>query len=164
MTRYYILDSTNNTWSRRHYPLHAILSRPGVTDEHMLADAQSGQTLTVAQARACKKLRLTPPNQSLLRSCVPGYESTTKAGSKGTMQPIPMKIAANPHSGRSKKSEYKVLSQNAPCFGGRFDAETLEHVLNELAGEGWQVLSCQTAAIASEYGELKKELLVLLCR
>ncbi len=159
MTSYYILDSKNNTWSRHHYPLHVILTRPGITDTHLLADAGSGKTLTVAQARASKKPRLTPPEQSLLKDCV-------KGGSKSPKLSL-SKPGRNENHHPFKKQEYgeyKVLSQHDPCFGGRFDADALEHTLNELSRQGWHVLNCQMAAISAESGELRDELLVVLRR
>ena len=159
MTSYYILDSKNNTWSRHHYPLHVILARPGITDSHLLADACSGKTLTVAQARASKKPRLTSPEQSLLKGCVKGG---TKSPKLSLSKPGRNE---NRHSFKTQEyGEYKVLSQHDPCFGGRFDADALEHALNELSRQGWHVLNCQMAAISVESGELRDELLVVLRR
>lgn len=159
MTSYYILDAKNNTWSRQHYPLHTILARPGITDTHLLADASSGKTLTVAQARAGKKPRLTSPEQSLLKDCV-------KGGSKSTKLSLNKPVRnENYHPfNRHEYGEYKVLSQNDPCFGGRFDADALEHVLNELSRQGWHVLNCQMAAVSAVSGELRDELLIVLRR
>lgn len=159
MNSYYILDAKNNTWSRQHYPLHAILARPDITDAHLLADASSGKTLTVAQARASKKPRLTAPEQSLLKACVIGGQKSQKP-----TLPKPSMPVKRPQSKQQEYGEYKVLSQNDPCFGGRFDADALEHALNKLSRQGWHVLNCQMAAIAVDSGELQDELLIVLRR
>lgn len=52
MTTYFILDSQSNTWSDTHYPLSSILATPGITGEHILANARTRETMTVAQAQS----------------------------------------------------------------------------------------------------------------
>lgn len=163
MNSYYILDEKNNTWSRQHYPLHAILARPGIADSHLLADAHTGKTLTVAQARSHKKPRLTPPEQSLLKGCVahtvkPKAERATAPKHKAAE--TPRKVPGE----HRFPTEYKVLSQYDSCFGGRFDADALAHALNVHSRQGWHVLSCQMAAVSTDSGELREELLVVLQR
>ena len=58
---------------------------------------------------------------------------------------------------------YKVLSQKDKWFSGKFDPVLLEKALNDLAREGWRVVSM---ASASREGLLtgggKDELIVLL--
>lgn len=132
---------------------------PDITDAHLLADASSGKTLTVAQARASKKPRLTAPEKSLLKDCVKGGVqsprlSLSEPGKHENRNPIK----------RQRYGEYKVLSQKDPCFGGRFDADALEHTLNELSRQGWHVLNCQMAAIDGGSGNLRDELLIVLRR
>lgn len=59
--------------------------------------------------------------------------------------------------------KYKVLSQKDKWFSGKFDPEVLEKRLNELAADGWKVVSM---ASASREGFLtgggKDELIILL--
>ena len=50
MNTYFVLDPDTNTWSPNHQPLKEIMSTPGVTGNHLLANAQTQETLTVAQA------------------------------------------------------------------------------------------------------------------
>lgn len=57
--------------------------------------------------------------------------------------------------------EYKVLTQRDRMFGGKFDAERLEHALNFLAGQGWAVKSMAAGSLISGNRE---ELVVLLER
>lgn len=37
--------------------------------------------------------------------------------------------------------EYKVITEKDSRFLGTFDPETLEHALNEYAGEGWRLIN-----------------------
>lgn len=59
--------------------------------------------------------------------------------------------------------KYKVLTQKDKWFSGKFDPVVLEAALNELAADGWRVVSM---ASASREGVLtgggKDELLILL--
>lgn len=157
MSNYYVLNPHNNTWSRTPLPLQAILAQPGITDAHLLADALTRKTFTVAQLRGTgRKPRLVAPEQSLLKTCMAkGCESSPQ---KMNASVVKVRTPQKAHS------EYKVLSRNDACFGGRFDADVLTHVLNSHSRQGWHVLSCQMAAVSSDSGELRDELLVVLHR
>lgn len=58
---------------------------------------------------------------------------------------------------------YKVLTQKDKWFSGRFDAATLEKVLNELAADGWRVVSMVSSSREGLVtGGAKDELIILL--
>ena len=69
------------------------------------------------------------------------------------------------HAGGKRHVEYKVLTQKDKWFSGKFDPVILEKVLNQLASQGWRVVSM---ASASREGLLggggKDELIILLER
>lgn len=140
MSTYYLLDADSNTWSRKHAPLRAILAIPGVTENHLLADAQTRQTLTVAEAcAASRKSRLkTPSADSLLKWKRAAASSTALEASADRRSTGA--VAQERKSAR--KREYLVVSGSDDCFGGRADAETLTLVLNSYARQGWKVQSC----------------------
>lgn len=166
MSTYYLLDANSNTWSRKHVPLRAILAMPGVTDGHLLADAQTRQTLTVAEAcAASRKPRLkTPDPGSLLR----WNKASTAAAPTGqtvvTMGSAKRSSAAAPDKNQGQHREYKVLDHSDRCFSGRVDAASLELALNTYARRGWKVLSCHLGNVHSTPGEAWEELLVILER
>lgn len=144
MKTYFVLDPDTNTWSRNHRPLKEIMSTPGVTGSHLLANAQTRETLTVAQAlSATRKSALKAPSVPLLKLPDSAAGGTAKeaapAGKPGSML---RPVGSAPARKKSKRSEYKVLGQRDECFGGRFDAASLELVLNSFAQQGWKVLSC----------------------
>lgn len=59
--------------------------------------------------------------------------------------------------------QYKVISQKDRWFSGKFDPELLEKRLNELAAEGWSVVSMTSASREGLLaGGDKDELIVLL--
>ncbi len=59
--------------------------------------------------------------------------------------------------------EYKVLSQRDNWFSSNFDAPTIEKVLNQLAGEGWGVVTITTVEAVSWTGK-REEVLIFLER
>ena len=58
--------------------------------------------------------------------------------------------------------EYKVLTERDSTFTGRFDAESLEEVLNEYAASGWRVVSGFLAT--SVWKSSKTDIVVILER
>jgi hypothetical protein len=59
--------------------------------------------------------------------------------------------------------KYKVISQRDKWFSGKFDPLMLENRLNELAADGWRVVSMTTASREGALlGGDRDELLVLL--
>jgi hypothetical protein len=60
--------------------------------------------------------------------------------------------------------EYKVLTQNNGLFGGKFKPEKLETVLNDLAREGWIVVTATTSEIKQGLGKPRNELVIVLER
>lgn len=161
MSTYYLLDANSNTWSRKHVPLRAILATPGVTDHHLLADAQTRQTLTVAEACAVsRKPRLkTPAADSLLKWNRAATSATAAAKPVAKFEAAPSAQVRK----SARKREYLVLSGNDDCFGGRADAESLTLVLNSYARQGWKVQSCQVGN-APAVGQAWEQLLVILER
>lgn len=147
MNTYFVLDPDTNTWSPNHQPLKEIMSTPGVTGNHLLANAQTQETLTVAQALAStRKPALKAPTIPLLK-LPPAAAAGKAAGAAAAPRPTterPHKSAVTQplHRKKAPRSEYKVLGQRDECFGGRFDAPSLELVLNSYARQGWKVLSC----------------------
>ncbi len=120
------------------------MSTPGVTGNHLLANARTRETLTVAQALATtRKTALKAPTIPLLKlpdSAVGGAAREDAPAGKPASMLRPMGSA--PARKKLKRSEYKVLGQRDECFGGRFDEPSLELVLNSYARQGWKVLSC----------------------
>lgn len=144
MKTYFVLDPDTNTWSSNHRPLKEIMSTPGVTGNHLLANARTRETLTVSQALATtRKTALKSPTIPLLKlpdSAAGGAaKESAPAGKPGSML---RPVGGAPARKKAKRSEYKVLGQRDECFGGRFDASSLELVLNSYAQQGWKVLSC----------------------
>jgi hypothetical protein len=60
--------------------------------------------------------------------------------------------------------EYKVLSQKDAWFSGKFDPERLEAALNNLAEEGWRVITAATGTFPGFVGGERDQILVLLER
>jgi hypothetical protein len=58
--------------------------------------------------------------------------------------------------------EYKVLTERDGRFSGRFDAESLEEVLNGYAADGWRVASGFLAT--SVWKSSKTDIVVILER
>lgn len=177
MSTYYLLDANSNTWSRKHVPLRTILAMPGITDGHLLANAQTRQTLTVAEAcAASRKPRLKTPEESLLkwnRAATGKPLQKTTPAKNAAAAPIPhikptSPSAAPTPSVNSRKTaagkEYKVLDRNDQHFGGRIDAATLAHTLNTYARQGWKVLSCHLGNAPSIPGESWEEMLIIMER
>ncbi len=167
MTTYFILDRQNNTWSDAHYPLSSILATPGITEGHILANARTQETLTVAQARnrtqqTLQKPKLaaqpnravkTPVNKTLTMGMTFNREkSAAKPGSHMSLSAIPKKA----------DREYKVISQNDRIFNGQFNAQSLHQVLNNHAKKGWRVISCTTAPVYAEDGSERHEMMIVL--
>lgn len=142
MKTYYILDTDTNTWSQEHRPLKEIMSMPGITGGHLLADARSRQTLTVAQALVSSRraVALKAPSVPLLKlpSAAPSPAGEPAQKSAVNKQSTP----AMPIRKIRKYCEYKVLGAHDECFGDQFNAAAPELVLNSLAQRGWRVLCC----------------------
>ena len=171
MTTYFILDRNNNTWSDQHYPLSSILATPGITGEHILANARTQQTLTVAQARAMgTTARNATAKPAVVKAAAPTRPAANKSLTLGTSLNRDKKPATIgdkiPLSSLAKKNavEYKTLSQNDRIFNGHFTPQTLQQALNNLAQKGWRVIGSSTATISDEQGYEKPELIVLLER
>lgn len=49
---------------------------------------------------------------------------------------------------------YKVITQRDEFFGGKFDPEKLEALINKLAAEGWRVVGVATADVSTFWGTL----------
>ena len=144
MKTYYILDPDTNTWSQNHLPLNKIMATPGITGNHLLANARTSRTLTVAQALAASRQpALKTPTVPLVKLPVSptGTSSTTVPASKPASRLRPAG-----HPGKRKRSEYKVLNSQDECFNGQVNASSLELALNTYAQQGWKVLSCITSA------------------
>jgi len=166
MSTYYLLDANSNTWSRKHVPLRAILAMPGVTDGHLLADAQTRQTLTVAEAcAACRKPRLkTPDAGGLLRWNKAATSAVPTARPGAAEDAAKRSAAAAPEKKSSRSREYMVLDRSDCCFGGRVNAATLANALNTYASQGWKVLSCHFGNVHSTPDEAWEELLIIMER
>ena len=166
MNTYFVLDPDTNTWSRNHQPLKEIMSTPGVTGGHLLANAQTQETLTVAQALAAtRKSALKAPTVPLLK-LPPSAAAAGKAAASKMPAAQPRKTAAAQPVRKKKasRSEYKVLGQHDECFGGRFDADSLELVLNSFAQQGWKVLSCMHSTAAQSGKKSLSDLLIVMER
>lgn len=147
MKTYFILDPDTNSWSSSHLPLNEIMATPGVTGSHLLANAHTRKTLTVAQALAeARKPALKMPTVPLIKmpEFPTGAVSTAVPDAKRVSRLRP--AAQTAVSRKKSRSEYKVLDRQDECFGGRFDASSLELVLNTYAQQGWKVLSCVPSA------------------
>lgn len=81
MTTYFILDRQSNTWSDTHYPLSSILATPGITGEHILANARTRETMTVAHAQSIATHAAAHPTAALRATTAP---RTTAAARTGT--------------------------------------------------------------------------------
>lgn len=110
---------------------------PGITGGHLLADARSRQTLTVAQALVSSRKAgaLKAPSVPLLKlpSAASGLAGESPQKNKQSAPTIPIQK-------KRKRCEYRVLGAQDECFGGQFNAATLELVLNSYAQRGWKVL------------------------
>ena len=61
--------------------------------------------------------------------------------------------------------KYKVLTQKDKWFSGRFDPAALEQALNDLASEGWRVISMTSSSREGFVaGGGKDEIVILLER
>ncbi len=171
MATYFILDQQSNTWSETHYPLSSILATPGITENHILANSRTRQTLTVAQAKllsaskpaAATKLRAKPGSNlgkpTTGTSLNMGTSLNREKGSKLNSH-IPLSAIPKKTPGR----EYKIISQRDPRFNGAFSPQLLNQELNNLAKRGWRVVNMATAPTYTADGTVQQELLVLLER
>lgn len=174
MSTYYLLDTSSNTWSRKHVPLRAILAMPGITDGHLLANAQTRQTLTVAEACAAnRKPRLKTPEGTLLKwnKSATGNLLQKTTAPKTTADCITKQTSPTPKltptvTGKKTTAgkEYKVLDRSDQHFGGRINATTLAHTLNTYARQGWKVLSCHLGNAPTIHGESWEEMLIIMER
>ena len=64
----------------------------------------------------------------------------------------------------AKHYQYKVLSQKDKWFSGKFDPMMLEQAMNAYADQGWRVIGCATADIASGFGAARQEFITVLER
>lgn len=167
MTTYFILDQQNNKWSDAHYPLNSILATPGITEGHILANARTQETLTVAQARtrthatggkvkstlSVNRIAKPVSNKTPNRGLTFGREkSNTTVGSHISLSALPKKA----------DREYKVISQRDRIFNGQFNAQSLHQVLNSHARKGWRVISCTAVPVYAEDGSEHNEIMVVL--
>ncbi len=176
MNTYFILDHQSNTWSDSHYPLSSILATPGITEEHILANARTQQTLTVAQARS-----IATPQPVRKKSTTPATASLKIAGyntKKPTMNKTLVGGMSLNRSNKEKRNvggqislsdipkksdrEYKVINQHDAVFQGQFNAQKLNQVLNKYAQRGWRVISCTTAPVYTEDGSERQEMMIVL--
>lgn len=51
----------------------------------------------------------------------------------------------------SKKYEYKVLSREDGIWSGKFNPKKLQNKLNELAGQGWRVITTFTDHVKGSF-------------
>ena len=58
--------------------------------------------------------------------------------------------------------EYLVVTERDNRFSGNFDEDSLQHLLNSYAAEGWRVASGFTAS--SVWKSLKAEIMIILER
>lgn len=158
MNTYFVLDPATNAWSRQHLTLKEIMTTPGMTSSHLLADARTRKTLTVAQAlNASRKTTLKTPRKPLLK--VPVVNSAApKTSSAVHPQETP------PASRKRSRCEYKVLGLNDECLNAPCDASTLELLLNTYAQRGWKLLSCFPAGNSPEDSPALNHLLLVLER
>lgn len=163
MTTYFILDRHSNTWSDNHYPLSNILATPGITEGHILANARTRQTLTVAQARTLSQTSAKAASKPISARPATGKlpaVGTTASQSKAQNKPgAYMSLSAIPKRADRK---YKVISQNDNLFNGQFSAQKLNNILNNHAQQGWRVINCTTVPTCDAQGYERHELLILL--
>lgn len=167
MKTYYILDPDTNTWSRNHLPLREIVAMPGVTGNHLLANARTQQTQTVAEALASARKPTAPkaPTVPLLKLPPVKGRTVTAPGAPGKNNPKAGKTAtAQIKGGKGKRIQYKVLGHQDECFGNHFNAATLELVLNSFAQQGWKVLSCLPPAAGGSTASAPADLLIVMER
>ncbi|MBR3903346.1 MAG: DUF4177 domain-containing protein [Akkermansia sp.] len=158
MNTYFVLDPATNAWSRQHRTLKEIMTTPGMTSSHLLADARTRKTLTVAQAlNASQKTTLKTPRKPLLK--VPVVHA---ASPKPTSLAHPLEA---PGSRRKRtRCEYKVLGLKDECLNSPCDASTLELLLNTYAQRGWKLLSCFPSGTAPESSPALNHLLLVFER
>lgn len=59
--------------------------------------------------------------------------------------------------------QYKVITQRDKYFGGKFDPEKLEQLLNAYAAEGWRVITITNQDLAHGFkSNGRQELVVIL--
>lgn len=163
MTTYYILDPATNAWTEEAYPLNSILTIPGISGEHVLSDAQTGQTLTVSQAHALSTA--TPAHRPAAPAMPKGPNKTLTQGMSLSRDKAKSPNQLSISSLQKKPTrEYRVLSQSDPRFNGMFSPQLLAQELNNMATRGWRVISMTTAPLYAEDGSIINELMVLLER
>jgi hypothetical protein len=83
----------------------------------------------------------------------------------GNVAPAPLVEPTKPGT-----RSYKVITQRDEFFGGKFDPERLERLVNKLAAEGWRVVSVVTADVSTFFGSFwsgrgaRQEIVVFLER
>jgi len=60
--------------------------------------------------------------------------------------------------------EYRIISQRDKLFSGRFEADSITQVLNQLASEGWRFVGVTSAGVNTLLGGNRDEILIFLER
>lgn len=136
--KYYLLDSTTNTWSEELYTLKSLLLMGNLDDSSILATEDGKKTLTLGEAKTTASVRPVQEKVKMFTSSRP--------------------IAAGPG-----KKEYKVLSQKDKWYSGKFDPALLEKALNDYAEMGYRVVCSSTASIQGFTGT-REEMIIILER
>lgn len=102
----------------------------------------------------------------------PGDVVYEQDGAFGDYAPAPASAqpGAPKPAPRPGQREYRVITQRDEMFGGRFNPEQLELSLNQLAADGWRVVSIASADVSTFMGTFwsgrsaRQELVVVLER
>lgn len=136
--KYYLLDSTTNTWSEELYTLKALLLMGNLDDSSILATEDGKKTLTLGEAK-------------------------TTASVQPVQEKVKMFTSSRPTAPSPGKKEYKVLSQKDKWYSGKFDPALLEKALNDYAEMGYRVVCSSTASIQGFTGT-REEMIIILER
>lgn len=136
--KYYLLDSTTNTWSEELYTLKALLLMGNLDDSSILATEDGKKTLTLGEAK-------------------------TTASVRPVQEKVKMFTSSRPTAAGLGKKEYKVLSQKDKWYSGKFDPALLEKALNDYAEMGYRVVCSSTASIQGFTGT-REEMIIILER
>lgn len=96
---------------------------------------------------------------------VPGamrYWDGSKWHDSGAQPPVSAAQPAVPTVRRYM--EYKVLTQKDRYFGGKFNPQAVEAVLNSFAREGWHVKAITSASFQTALSGNREEMIVVLER
>lgn len=136
--KYYLLDSTTNTWSEELYTLKALLLMGNLDDSSIFATEDGKKTLTLGEAK-------------------------TTASVRPVQEKVKMFTSSRPTAAGPGKKEYKVLSQKDKWYSGKFDPALLEKALNDYAEMGYRVVCSSTASIQGFTGT-REEMIIILER